>query len=104
MISGIAGNGMNLKTATMVIYMTDVEEVCYTEVPEYTREDFLSDIGGSAGLILGMSVATVIGFLDIVIQSFVKYLKNLIKNLYSILLSPTGFDLIYQLPFCLNLS
>ena len=86
----------------MVIYMTDVEEVCYTEVPEvviwpwqiklkiyskYTCEDFLSDIGGCAGLILGMSVATVIGFLDIVLQSVFKYLKNGIKSLHSFIIA-----------------
>ena len=65
-------NGM--KTATMVIYMTEVEEVCYTEVAEYGIENFLSDVGGTAGLILGMSFATVIGLVDIMIQKAISYL------------------------------
>ena len=58
-----------MKTATMVLYMvtssffncihvyfinkTNIIEVCYTETPEYTLENFLSDVGGTAGLILG---------------------------------------------------
>lgn len=66
-------NGM--KTSTMVIYMTEVEEVCYTEVAEYGIENFLSDVGGTAGLILGMSFATVIGLVDILIQKAFTYLR-----------------------------
>ena len=66
--------------------MTEVDEVVYTgkitytmmaikwpdsfmhflkETPEYGMENFLSDVGGTAGLILGMSFATVIGLIDI---------------------------------------
>ena len=32
--------------------------VVYTETPEYDLENFLSDVGGTSGLILGMSFAT----------------------------------------------
>ena len=67
-------NGM--KTATMVIYMTEVDEVCYTEVAEYGIENFLSDVGGTAGLILGMSFATVIGLVDILVQRAIFYTKK----------------------------
>ena len=35
--------------------MTEVEEVMFEETPEYTLENYLSDVGGAAGLILGMS-------------------------------------------------
>ena len=74
----------------MVIYMTEVDEVCYTdmdqklyfgrlivrtqvieskkEVADYPIEVLFSDVGGTAGLILGMSFATVLGLVDIAIQ------------------------------------
>ena len=38
-----------IKTATMVLYMTEVDEVVYTETPEYGMDSFLSDVGGTAG-------------------------------------------------------
>ena len=38
--------------ATMVLYMTDVQEVVVEEVPEYTLENYMSDVGGASGLIL----------------------------------------------------
>ena len=56
----------------MVLYMTEVDEVVYTETPEYGIDSFLSDVGGTAGLILGMSFATVIGLIDIVLQHIAK--------------------------------
>lgn len=48
----------------MVLYMTEVEEVMFEETPEYTLENYLSDVGGAAGLILGMSAATIVGFIE----------------------------------------
>lgn len=80
--------------ATMVLYMTDVQEVVVEEVPEYTLENYMSDVGGASGLILGrfsyghmgysgwattesygeswkprkgMSMATMIGFIEYVL-------------------------------------
>ena len=44
--------------------MTEVEEVMFVETPEYTLENYLSDVGGAAGLILGMSAATIVGFIE----------------------------------------
>ena len=43
----------DLHMATMVLYMTDVQEVVVEEVPEYTLENYMSDVGGASGLILG---------------------------------------------------
>ena len=45
-----------MKMATMVLYMSNTVEVCYTETPEYTHDKFLSDVGGTAGLILGIKL------------------------------------------------
>jgi len=39
----------------MVLYMTNIVEVCYTESASYTVDKFLSEIGGTAGLFLGTS-------------------------------------------------
>ena len=38
------------------------------EVADYPIEVLFSDVGGTAGLILGMSFATVLGLIDIAIQ------------------------------------
>ena len=42
----------------MVLYMTDVQEVVVEEVPEYTLENYMSDVGGASGLILGRAPRT----------------------------------------------
>ena len=34
------------------------------EQPEYTSFEFLSDIGGTAGLVLGLSAASLISFVE----------------------------------------
>ena len=39
----------------------------YEEEPEYTLESLFSDIGGAAGLALGMSLATFFGALEYLI-------------------------------------
>lgn len=93
-----------IKTATMVLYMTEVDEVVYTgesyhmthiiftcidsETPEYGSENFMSDVGGTAGLILGMSFATIVGLIDIFIQYAIRMIwlpfekaKEFIKSL-----------------------
>ena len=93
----------------MVLYMTEVDEVVYTgepcfqknaeqtlralshwnsETPEYGSENFMSDVGGTAGLILGMSFATIVGLIDIFIQYAIRMIwlpfekaKELFKSL-----------------------
>ena len=46
----------------------------------YPLEKFMSDVGGTAGLMLGMSLATVIGLVDVLISkrksSFVIHKQN----------------------------
>lgn len=89
--------------ATMVLYMTDVQEVVVEEVPEYTLENYMSDVGGASGLILGraprtrwlsdgrgqqrtvkhegesrkgMSMATMIGFIEYVLVNISKVISQ----------------------------
>ena len=58
------------------------------ETPEYGSENFMSDVGGTAGLILGMSFATIVGLIDIFIQYAIRMIllpfekaKEFIKSL-----------------------
>ena len=43
---------------------------------ELDKKNFLSDVGGTAGLILGMSFATVIGLIDILLQQTFKFVTK----------------------------
>ena len=44
----------------------------YLETPDYGKENFMSDVGGTAGLILGISFATIVGLIDICMQYVVR--------------------------------
>jgi len=46
------------------------------ETAEYPFERFLSDIGGSFGIFLGISVATIVGFFEFVFNSFTQYIQH----------------------------
>ena len=52
--------------SAVVVYLPEVNEVTHLEVAEYTIEQFLSDVGGAAGLFIGMSLATVLGTCDFI--------------------------------------
>lgn len=46
-----------------VLYLSEVVETTHEEIPDYGPEKFFADIGGAAGLVLGMSVATLAGII-----------------------------------------
>lgn len=62
-----------------------------TESPEYTRFEFMSDIGGTAGLILGVSLASMISTVERLVrkmfrklmwvQTFFVYLRFVFRRL-----------------------
>ena len=52
--------------SAVVVYLAEVNEVTHLEVAQYTIEQFLSDVGGAAGLFMGMSLATVLGTCDFI--------------------------------------
>ena len=52
--------------SAVVVYLAEVNEVTHLEVAQYTIEQFLSDVGGAAGLFIGMSLATVLGACDFI--------------------------------------
>ena len=47
---------------------------------DYAWTQFLSDIGGSAGLVLGLSFATIFGMIDFVVTMIFVNLKRLWRN------------------------
>lgn len=51
-------------TPCFLITVPEGSEMDYEEEPEYTLESLFSDIGGAAGLALGMSLATFFGALE----------------------------------------
>lgn len=42
------------------------------ESPEYTRFEFMSDIGGTAGLILGVSLASMISMVERIVKKMLR--------------------------------
>merc|ERR1719217_1119058 len=62
---------------SMMLYLDRMTNV-NRESPEYSITQLFSDIGGAAGLMLGMSFATVIGIIDWLIS----FLTNLLMGRY----------------------
>ena len=52
------------------ILVPEGSEVDYEEEPAYTLESLFSDVGGAAGLALGMSLATFFGALEYLMYRF----------------------------------
>mgnify|MGYP000242819937 CR=1 FL=1 len=47
----------------------------YEEFPDYPKAQFLSDIGGAAGLCLGMSFASLIGIIDCLLSYVIRWIR-----------------------------
>ena len=60
--------------------MTSSNIMYYYERPDYDKARFLSDIGGAAGLILGMSIASILGFIDCLFIYFIRCLRKIFKD------------------------
>ena len=73
--------------------MTSSNMLYYFERPDYDKVStpslfyyfkfqarFLSDIGGAAGLVLGMSIASILGFIDCLIIYLFKCVAYLLKR------------------------
>ena len=65
--------------SAVVVYLAEVNEVTHLEVAQYTIEQFLSDVGGAAGLFMGMSLATVLGTCDFI---FLMVYESVQKTLF----------------------
>ena len=69
-----------------VILVPEGSEVDYEEEPAYTLESLFSDVGGAAGLALGMSLATFFGALEYLMYRLdftntIKFYQNNIQNI-----------------------
>ena len=62
--------------SAVVVYLPEVNKVTHLEVAEYTIEQFLSDVGGAAGLFIGMSLATVIGTCDFIFLMIYEFVQK----------------------------
>ena len=47
-------------SASFTLFASEQDEIVYQEEPDYPFHSFISDIGGATGVILGMSLVTVI--------------------------------------------
>ena len=65
---GLELNSENIKVGSILIYQTERELLTEQDFPEYSNFEFLSDIGGTAGLILGLSAASIISIGEVIIS------------------------------------
>ena len=68
------------------ILVPEGSEVDYEEEPAYTLESLFSDVGGAAGLALGMSLATFFGALEYLMYRLyfintINFYQNVIQNI-----------------------
>ena len=61
----------------IVAFLADTREIVNMEVPDYDLNMLLSDIGGAAGLFLGISVGTIVGLIDCAVLAGVKLIRRL---------------------------
>ncbi|XP_070545383.1 uncharacterized protein [Ptychodera flava] len=64
---------VSLNLAQLEVYFEELTIESTTESPAYGIEDFLSDIGGTLGLYIGLSVITVAEFIELV-ASVIRYM------------------------------
>ena len=58
-----------------VLYLSDLDEITLLESADYQLPTFFSNVGGGAGLILGLSFASILGGLDLMVVMLSNGLK-----------------------------
>ena len=53
--------------------MSQYKSYIFSRILNSALDQFLSDVGGAAGLVLGVSLATLVGFLDCCLVSFFRF-------------------------------
>ena len=86
--------------SAVVVYLAEVNEITHLEVAQYSIEQFLSDVGGAAGLFMGMSMATVLGTFDCI--SMMVY-ESIILVSFDLFVSVNVVNL-QMFPFYINFS
>ena len=52
----------NVAVTSMVLNLAEQTNKVFEEIADYTSDQFLAEIGGSAGLFLGLSMLTIVEF------------------------------------------
>ena len=87
--------------SAVVVYLAEVNEITHLEVAQYSIEQFLSDVGGAAGLFMGMSMATVLGTFDCI--SMMVYESIILVSFLTCSFSVNVVNL-QMFPFYINFS
>ena len=74
---GHTGAKKKISWIAIVAFLADTREIVNKEVADYDLNMLLSDIGGAAGLFLGISVGTIVGLIDCAILAGVKLIRRL---------------------------
>ncbi|CAG5096383.1 Oidioi.mRNA.OKI2018_I69.XSR.g14591.t1.cds [Oikopleura dioica] len=64
-------------SASFTLYASEQDEIVYQEEPDYPFHSFISDIGGATGVILGMSLVTVISSLEYFVARAWRFIASL---------------------------
>ena len=90
--------------SAVVVYLAEVNEVTHLEVAQYTIEQFLSDVGGAAGLFMGMSLATVLGTCDFIFLMIFESIcaKTFGSRTGSRSLNSSGYDILARVTHWIN--
>ena len=74
--SGGGDNSYGLENIiAAVLYLSDLDEITLLESADYQLPTFFSNVGGGAGLILGLSFASILGGLDLMVVMLSNGLK-----------------------------
>ena len=89
----------NVSVGSFMITVPEGSEVDYEEEPAYTLESLFSDVGGAAGLGLGMSLATFFGALEYfiyrILNLVMKFVKMKIRFLADLLRLHSKVEILY---------
>ena len=58
-----------------VLYLSDLDEITLLESGDYQWATFISNVGGGAGLILGLSVASILGGIDLMLVTICNFIR-----------------------------
>ena len=69
----------NMKLSSFMISVPDGSEIDYAEEPVYDISSLFADVGGAAGLALGMSLATLLGAVEYTVCKLVDICTTVLR-------------------------
>ena len=70
----------DIEIASMVLKLSDEVKVIFQEQPKYSRSELLANMGGTAGLVLGLSVLSILQMMDSILTYTVRSVKDYYKR------------------------